>query len=203
MASKKHLVLDDDVYEALRDRKLLLGSHLGSLGNSILRNSIAHIHISDAICKSLLESGRISTAEYEEAVKEATRTVQSVRIPRKPPIETLPSGRVVSGSWEIETLSNSPTGSFGILEGWARDSLSRPMGLHTHDADEYLIVISGTTVITMTGLPFTLTKGATLMVPARILHTATPLTNDCHILAITIPATDDFLPERTFTTRQC
>lgn len=192
MASKKHLVLDDDVYEALKGRKELLGSQLGDLGNAILRERIEEVRVSDMVCKVLLDSGRISLEEYKKAVQDATIRLRDPSRPHAIPVEVLASGETVSGSWEIHSLCSSPTGSFQILEVWARDSLARPMGQHSHEADEYFIALTGTTIITMTRLPFTLTPGAVLRVPSMVVHTATPLTQECHMLAVTLPATKEY-----------
>ena len=99
---------------------------------------------------------------------------------------------MVSGSWEIENVSCSVDGSFQVLECWARDSLQQPMGQHFHDADEYVIALSGRSLIVMGGLPFTLAKGNMLQVPAQANHCVTPLDCDSHILMVTVPATREY-----------
>lgn len=192
MPTQKHLVLDDDVYGALLGRKDLTGRPISRIGNSILRAHIAAAHLEDLIGKELVETGRISQDEYREVLHQALTELRRSFQPGRAPVEVSADGRMVSGSWEIENRFRSEDGSFQILECWARDSLQQPMGQHTHDADEYLIALNGSTLFVMSGLPFTLVKGNVLQVPARAEHSAVPLDSDCHLLAVTVPATVEY-----------
>ena len=190
--TRKHLVLEDDVYEALLGRKDLTGLPISRIGNSILRGHIAAVLLEDLVGKRLVENGRISQDEYREVLREATTELRRSFQPGRAPIEASADGRMVSGSWEIENLLRSGDGSFQILECWARDSLQQPMGQHFHDADEYVIALNGRSFFVMGGLPFTLTKGNMLQVPSGAVHSAIPLSADCHLLAVTVPATAEY-----------
>ena len=190
--TRKHLVLDDDVYEALVGRRDMTGLPIGRIGNSILRTHIAAVLLEDLVGKTLVETGRISQDEYSEVLHQASNELRRSFRPGHVPIETTVDGQLISGSWGISNVFSSPDGSFQILECWARDSLQRPMGQHSHDADEFFIALSGRALFVMRGLPFTLMPGNILQVPAGAEHSAVPLNAECHILAVTVPATAEY-----------
>ena len=192
MPTRKHLVLEDDVYEALLGRKDLTGLPIGRIGNSILRGHIAAVLLEDLAGKRLVENGHISQDEYREVLREASTELRRSFQPGHVPIEAMADGQLVAGSWGIDNVFSSPDGSFQILECWARDSLQQPMEQHSHDAAEFFIALGGRSLFVMSGLPFTLVPGNMLQVPARAAHSAIPLTADCYLLAVTVPATADY-----------
>lgn len=192
MPTRKHLVLEDDVYEALLGRKDMTGLPIGRIGNSILRTHIAAVLLEDLVGKRLVENGHISQDEYREVLREASIELRRSFQPGHIPVETVADGKLVSGSWEINNVFCSPDGSFQVLECWARDSLQQPMGQHSHHADEFFIALSGKALFVMSGLPLTLVPGNMIQVPAMAAHSAIPLTADCYLLAVTVPATADY-----------
>ena len=192
--SKKHLVLDEDVYAALVRRKRFLGTRIGAMGNSILRNHIADTHLKDLICRQLISSGRISEDDYNQALQEATAQIRRSwrRTSTVIPVTHVSSGRMIAGSWEIEDITHPEDRTFQLLECWARDSRHQPMAEHSHEAEEYFVMLSGRALFIMQGQPITITKGNILQIPSNIPHTATPLDEDCHLLALTVPATVEY-----------
>jgi len=60
MSAKKHLVLDDDVHEILKERKELTASSIKEIGNSVLRTSIESIFLGDIVARILVEKHKLS-----------------------------------------------------------------------------------------------------------------------------------------------
>jgi mannose-6-phosphate isomerase-like protein (cupin superfamily) len=192
MPTRKHLVLDEDVYNALLGRKDMTGLPISRVGNAILRSHIAAVSLQDLVGRKLVETGRISHAQYTEALHQASSELRRSFQPARAPVDFVEGGTMVSGSWQIENVFCSSDGSFQILECWARDSLQQPMRQHFHDADEYAIALDGRSLFVMSGLPSTLSKGNVLQVPAQANHSVTPLDRDSHLLMVTVPATPDY-----------
>lgn len=192
MPTRKHLVLDDDVYEALVGRKDMTGFPIGRIGNTILRGHIAAVLLEDLVGQKLIEEGLISRDEYREVLHQASAELRGSSPLGRVPVEIAANGGMVSGSWGISSVFSSPDGSFQILECWARDSLQQPMRQHSHEADEYFIALSGRALFVMSGLPFTLVPRNILQIPAGAAHSAVPLNAECHLIGITVPATDEY-----------
>jgi len=119
MSTKKHLVLDDDVHEALEQRKGLTGSSIKDIGNDVLRSSLESVFLGDIIGRILVESGKVSENEYGQALEQAFTKIKTT--PNLPVERTL-KGTLVAGSWESRQLFQRSDGSFQILESWTRDS---------------------------------------------------------------------------------
>jgi mannose-6-phosphate isomerase-like protein (cupin superfamily) len=194
MPTRKHLVLEDDVYEALQGRKELSGLPLGKLGNAILRAHIASAFLENSVGQRLVEMGRVTAEEYRDILDQAARNLRRSFVPRMPPIERTGSGEMLAGSWSIQNVFAPPGGAFQILEAWARDSLQQAMGQHSHASDEYVIALGGKTLFVMSGAPCTLRKNGVFEVPAGVIHSATPLDADSHLVVVVIPAAPEYDP---------
>ncbi len=190
--TRKHLVLDDDVYRALLDRREMTGLPISRLGNAILRSHIAAVLLEDLLGKKLVEAGRLSEGEYRDVLEQALGELRRSFLPGHVPVEVMANGRLISGSWVIQSLLCPSDGSFQLLECWARDSLQQPMEQHSHDADEYIISMSGRSHWVTGGVPVVLRKGNMLQIPAGAIHSATPLDPECHLLVATVPATPEY-----------
>lgn len=192
MSTKKHLVLDDDVHEILKQRKELTGSSIKEIGNSALRTVIENVFLGDIVSRILVESGKLSEQEYnrvlEQAAVELRRSHDTVGVP----VEKTIRGTLVSGSLETRQLFRRSDGAFQVLECWTRDSRSLPMQAHRHSADEFFIALHGRTIITMSGTPYTLQPLSMLQVPSGVVHSVKPLNADCHMLAILVPAVPEY-----------
>jgi len=192
VSTRKHLVLEDDVYEALLGRRDMTGLPIGRIGNSILRTHIAAVLLNDLVGKKLVEAGRLSHAEYRDVLHQASEDLHRISRPGYAPVEAAEDGTMVSGSWKFASIHRSDDGSFQLMECWARDALKQPIGQHSHSADEFLIAVGGRCLLVMEGFPFTLVKGNVLRVPAGATHSAVPLDAGCHLLVLTIPATPEY-----------
>ena len=192
MTSKKHLVLDQDVHEALSQRRELTGMPIGRIGNGILRS---HIHAAlheRLLGEELVQGGHISWQQYERILENVDRRARSGRSSGTAPVERVGQSEFIAGSWQIETLLDSPVGAFQLLECWARDPHLHPLSQHAHAAEEYLIGLGGRCIVVMRGIPMILTKGCVFRIPERVIHSATPLGEDTHLLAIMVPGVPEY-----------
>lgn len=194
MAPTKHLVLDEDVHKALIQRREMTGLPISHLGNAILRGHIAATLLENLLGQHLIDKGFISTEQYQEVLEQVDHDVRARFRPGIAPIEQSEDGKLISGSWEIENLFEDPMGSYQLLEVWTRDALQQPMSQHVHDADEYIISLGGRTLFIMSGVPFTLTKGNMLQIPSGAPHSAFPMSTDCHLLTMVMPAVPEYSP---------
>ena len=192
MPTQKHLVLDDDVHEILKERKELTGSSIKEVGNSILRSSLESVLLIDTIRKILVDRGKVSEDEYNHAHEQACLKLQRGYSPAKAPVEKTGRETFVSGSWKIKSLFRRSDSVFQVLEAWARDARQLPMEAHHHDADEFLITLNGRTIITMSGTPYTLQPLNMLQIPAGCVHSSTPLDGNCHLISVITPAVPEY-----------
>jgi mannose-6-phosphate isomerase-like protein (cupin superfamily) len=194
MPTRKHLVLEDDVYEALVGRTQLSGLPIGRLGNAILRAHIGSALLESFVCHRLVEMGRVTEDEYRGVLDEAAQTLRRSFLPVSPPVDRGEGEELISGSWAIQNVYSPPEGAYQLLEVWAKDNLQRPMGQHAHAADEYVIGISGKTMFVMNGIPCTLRPGGIFQIPSGSVHSATPLGADSHLLVLVVPAVPEYDP---------
>ncbi len=132
MSAKKHLVLDDDVHEILKERKELTGSSIKEIGNSVLRTSIESVFLGDIVARILVEKHRISEDEYSHALGQASAELRQSQANLRVPVQTTSRGTLVAGSLENRQLFRRSDGAFQILEIWTRDSRRLPMQAHRH-----------------------------------------------------------------------
>jgi len=192
MSAKKHLVLDDDVHEILKERKELTGSSIKEIGNSVLRTSIESVFLGDIVARILVEKHKLSEDEYNRALVQASAELRQSQANVRVPVEPTSKGTLVAGSFETRQIFRRSDGAFQVLETWARDSRCLPMQAHRHTADEFFIVFHGRVIITMNGTPYTLGPLNVLQVPAGVVHSVKPLDADCHMLAILVPAVPEY-----------
>jgi len=192
MSTKKHLVLDDDVHEILKERKELTGSSIKEIGNSVLRTSIENVFLGDIVGRILVEKHKLSEDEYNHALGQASAELRQSQANVRVPVETTSKGTLVAGSLENRQLFRRSDGAFQVLESWTRDSRCLPMQAHRHTADEFFIVLHGRIIITMSGTPYTLGPLNVFQVPAGVVHSVKPLDADCHMLAILVPAVPEY-----------
>ncbi|TFH09941.1 MAG: hypothetical protein E4H08_04710 [Candidatus Atribacteria bacterium] len=196
MSPQKHLVLDEDVHQALAQRREMTGLPLGHLGNAILRGHIASSFLENHLGKHLVDEGLITAEQYQRALEYADRKVRAEFRPGTAPIEQTAAGTFISGSWESRTIFEDPVGAFQLLEVWVRDALQQPMAQHAHDADEYIVSLGGRAFFIMNGVPATLLKGNMLQIPAGVTHIAMPVSEDCHLVAMIMPAVPEYSTQK-------
>jgi len=192
VAPRKHLVLDEDIHEALSDRREMTGLPISQIGNAILRAHIGSTSLEQLLRERLIESGQITAEEYEQVLEDVERRLREEYRPGAAPIERVAPGQFIAGSWEIVNLLECPTGAFQLLEVWARDALQHPMTQHAHEADEYIISLAGRCLVAIGGIPFTMTKGCVLQIPSGAPHSSTPMDSECHLLVIVAPAAPEY-----------
>ncbi|MBN1858778.1 hypothetical protein JW848_06190, partial [Candidatus Bipolaricaulota bacterium] len=156
MTPRKHLVLDEDVHEALSHRREMTGLPISQIGNAIVRAHIAASFAEDLLGDELVKMGRITKDEYRRLLEKTDRRLRDEFRPGAAAIERIAPGRFTAGSWEFQNVWQSPVGAFQLLEVWARDALQRSMTQHTHAADEYLISLAGRCFVVLGGVPLTL-----------------------------------------------
>ena len=194
MPNRKHLVLDDDVYDCLVKRRSLTGTTMGAIGNGILRSHISSRRIEQLVGEHLVSGGKITPEEYEEALLHASESVR-----RSSPSAPLclaegEDGLLTTGSWCIRNLLSPPEQTFQLLEAWARDACERSTEQHTHGGDEYIVLVEGKALCVVNGLPCTLQKGTMLHIPTGAIHTMLPVGIDCHLLILVVPGVPEFCP---------
>jgi len=188
MASKKHLVLDDDVYLKLRRRRARTRLSGKAIGNSILRSVLSRPPLPEAIGKKLTEMGKVSKEEYEQAVADAIKDVQKVPAHVSEIVEPTDDETFVTGSWEFKELCRSPNGEFQVLECWARDKRYMLVKPHFHSEVEYFIVVTGRVQIESETGSQVLGPAEFLCIPPEAVHSNGPLTEDTRVLVLSIPA---------------
>jgi mannose-6-phosphate isomerase-like protein (cupin superfamily) len=192
MTTRKHLVLDDDVHEALTLRRDMMGFPIKQIGNGILRSHISASLFTEFLGEKLTEMGCVTKEQFQDVLQHVDRRLKDERRAGAPPLTRLPNGHFVSGSWEIKTLFEDPVGSFQLLEAWARDGFQNSMTQHIHDSEEYLIALSGRCFVVMGGTPFTLTSPSGLRISAGAPHSATPLDRECRIAILVTPSVPEY-----------
>jgi len=98
MSKKKHLVLDADVHEILKQRKELTGSSIKEIGNSVLRTFIESVFLGDIVGRILVEKGKVSEDEYSHALKQASAELRQFQANVGVPVEMTRKGTLIAGS---------------------------------------------------------------------------------------------------------
>ena len=194
MASKKHLVLDQDVHQSLSKRREMTGLPIGRIGNAILRSHMRAARHERLVGEELVRRHHVSCEEYKAVLESVERRVRDGRGSGTPYAERIGECEFLAGSWEIHNLFESPVGAFQLLECWTRDSDMRPLSQHAHAVEQHVIVLEGRCIVIMKGIPSILTKDCALRIPAEVTHGVTPLDEDCHLLAVMTPAAPEYSP---------
>ncbi len=188
MASKKHLVLEDDVYLKLKRRKTQTKLSVKAIGNSILRRALSRPPLPEAIGDKLVKMGKVSKEEYEQAVTEAIKDSQKIPAHVSEIIKPTDRNTFVAGSWEFKELCRSQDGAFQVLECWARDETKTFVQPHSHSEFEYFIVVAGRVQFESEMGNQVLTPTDSLCIPPERLHSNAPLTKDTRALVVSMPA---------------
>ena len=184
MNSRKHLVLDGDVHEALSRQKALTRLPLKEIGNSILRSHSADLLMATIIGNLLVAEDLVTSAEYQELMDRAAGKVQQSFTDSSVLLEPKAGDSLTIGSWEIANILTSAKGTFQIMEYWARDTFRTPIPGHHHEGDEFLVSLRGRTIVTLRGTSHILGPKNMLQIPAGCTHSATPLDDTVHLIAI-------------------
>jgi len=193
MAPDKHLVLDSDVHEQLKSRKLRRGATLREIGNTILRSALARPALSEAIARELISEGKISPADYAQARDAVIHKEEALRRPIKKVLALTDHNTFLSGSWEISLLPLGETAAYDAFECWAIDGDKRPLPLHCHaNSDEYFIVIQDRVLVALDEGERVLHEGEIYRIPAGQPHAVTPLSSSSRVVAVCRPPDPGF-----------
>lgn len=191
-SSHKHLVLEDDVHRYLKAKKDLTGLSIREIGNEKLRSCFGDPHLRDIIGNILVGMEKLSQSEYQFVLEQAALEAKKTCMTAAPPVSRTQQGTLISGSWEIANTALADDGLFQILEWWARDDNRHPMDAHSHASDEFLIMLSGRSSLTVCGTHFVLGPRSVTQIPAGDIHAVTPLDATAHLLAILTPAVPEY-----------
>ena len=194
MASKKHLVLDDDVYLKLSRQKARTNLAAKTIGNSILRSVLSRPRLSDAIGERLVKMGKVTPEEYERVLKESIKEVEKAPPHVSEIIDTTDHRTFTSGSWEFQERWRSPDAAIAVVECWARDAKCTPMTSHYHAESEFLIVTRGRVQVQTETQTEVLQAGESFSLPEGHIHSNGPLSDDARMFVITTPALPDLAP---------
>jgi len=188
MATRKHLVLDDDVYLKLKRRKARTKFTVKRIGNSLLRSELSHRSLPEAVGKVLVDMEKLSPEEYKEVLAEAERQIKTVPRSISEISKVSESNTFTSGSWKWKEIWKSSDEAFQVLESWARDAKKAPMQLHYHSEHEYLIVLAGRVSVQTETRDHILEAGDSFCISPELVHSTVPLTRDVRVVTISVPA---------------
>ena len=187
MATRKHLVLDDDIHRALMKQKSETGLHLTDIGNCLLRSLLGGPAVADAVAFKLIESGKLTEEEFrrlrEEAVIELRGQIPDVgRFVRHAKHDAF-----TAGSWQIRQVYCAQDGLFQVLSAEARDTRQRPFPAHSHGSDEFFVVLKGALLVTIGERAEIVNAPGCVHVSRLTSHSTTPLTGDTLVVGILSP----------------
>lgn len=193
MRANKHLVLATDVHQKLKRKKQQTGLTLTEIGNSILRSVLSRPSFGEVIGQKLVESGKISLADYKQVIADVAKEVQGIADPFADLVDATPQETLIVGSWEGKEIYKSPDGSYQLLEWWARDTQKVPARAHYHDQEGTIVVLSGEVMVEVECEKLTLGPMNSIYIPLHEAHSKTPLTDDARVLLINKPTWPDYL----------
>ena len=194
MASKKHLVLSPDVHQKLRKKKEETGLTLTEIGNSILRVTLSRPSFGEMVGQKLIEMGRISPVDYEQALAHVLSESKGSANPFVDLLHVTPNHTLIGGCWEGKERYVAADRSHQIIEWWvATEDAKEPPRSHYHEQAGIIVCLLGGVQIKIDAESHVLGAGDSVPIPARVLHTVTPLTDNARTLQINMPAWPDFL----------
>jgi len=184
VASPKHLVLDEDVHRALRKRKAETGLNVRVIGNCALRATLEGPLLSEAIGQLLVDKGALTDKEFQAIREEAMGGICSEARNVDHLVRPTKRATVTTGSWEIRELVLDLEESYQVVEAWVKDRRLRPITLHRHEGDEYLVVLAGAIMATI-DLEARIVKAPdNLLLPGGAFHSITPLAKETRLIGV-------------------
>jgi len=184
----QHLVLDDDVHKALKARKKAIGVTVKEIGNSALRAALSMPSMEDLVVEKLVETGKISRKDYDQAVSAADK---AIRAAYKKAAEAIERGAdrptQTSGSWEGREIYHSR--EVQMFDHWARDAkkVASPMLVH-EKSHVWATVLAGEVRVQFENGETILGPHETIHLPPGTPHATTPLTKSTRALLVVAPA---------------
>jgi len=192
LASKKHLVLALDVHQKLRKKKEETGLTVTEIGNSILRETLSRPSFGEMVGQKLIEMGRISPVDYEEALAHVLSESKGSTNPFVDLLRVTPNHTLVGGCWEGKERYVAADRSYQIIEWWVADTKEPPIAHHHEQAGIITCLFGGVKIVIDTE-SHVLGAGDAVKIPARVVHTVASLTDNARTLQINMPAWPDFL----------
>lgn len=183
----KHLVLDEDVHRALKNKKSETGVNVKDLGNSVLRSVLERPLLTEAIGRRIVSSGMMSEEEFSELRKEALRDITEPLTKNPSVFQPTAHNTFTSGSWEMRELACDPENQFQIFLMWARDLQFKAIPLHTHEGMEYWVILSGAMMVTVDAETQVLKAPGAQIVPQGASHSSAPLSSETMLIVILTP----------------
>ena len=182
---KKHLVLDYDVHAKLGKRKRQTGIPLRNIGNVILRSVLsAAPAVSDVVVDRLKQMGRLSEEEHVDLARAAAHELSAAATTGDCAMNWVSETDRIAGSWLIRRIGQTEDMSCEVLHAVARDRRGRPILPHTHEADEWILVVEGSVLVCIAGQHILLGPSESACIPAGEIHDATALSGETRALVV-------------------
>jgi len=185
----QHLVLDDDVHKALKGRKERIGVTVKEIGNSAIRAALSMPTMEDLIVEKLVETGKITRKDYDQAVTAAEAHVRAAQRKAIEAFRPRPGSKAVTvGSWVVRELSCSDDGSFCIFEHRARDAKKVAPPMHYHvESHVWAVVLHGKVLARTEAGDRVVGLHEWTYYPPGVAHCSAPLTRHAYVLGIVSP----------------
>lgn len=188
----QHLVLDDDVHKALKARKKTIGTTVKEIGNSALRAALSMPTMEDLIVEKLVETGKITRKDYDQAVTAADKAIKTAH---KKTAEIVAHGTtrqtLTIGSWEGREIYRGPDGELQVFDHWAHDAKKVATPTLVHEGSHvWAMVLAGKVRVQFKTGDKILGPHDTLHVTPGTPHSTTPLTKSTRVLLVFAPAID-------------
>jgi len=183
MATKKHLVLDHDVYLRLRKRKRETGLPVTTIGNAILRTCLDHTaQRVDLLQKIMSDAGMLTPDEFYELLAKTADISRQWSSDGDELLQAAIRDPAEAGNWAISVDYQASNGALMVVECWVQDRRKRPVEAHYHHDDEHVLVLNGSVLYQVKGEQHILHIRDTLCIPGGTVHAAIPLSDDARML---------------------
>lgn len=183
MATKKHLVLDYDVYLRLNKRKRETGLPASTIGNAILRTCLDHTaQRVDLLREVMSEAGKITRDEFDEFLAKTAVLSRELSADGDELLQTATKEPIEAGSWMMRVNYQASDGALVVVECWVHDRRKRPVKSYYHNDGVHVLVLNGSVLYQIMGDQHILHARDTLYIPGGAVHAATPLSDDARLL---------------------
>ena len=183
MATKKHLVLDHDVYLRLCKRKRDTGLPLTKIGNAILRTCLDHTaQRVDLLREVMFEAGKLTREEFDELLAKTADVARQWSTNGDELLQAAIRDSAQAGNWAMSVDYRASNGTLMVVECWVRDRRKRPVKSHYHHDDEHVLVLNGSVLYQVREQQHILHTQNTLYIPGGVAHAVTPLSDDARLL---------------------
>ncbi|MEW6217440.1 MAG: cupin domain-containing protein [Candidatus Bipolaricaulota bacterium] len=185
----QHLVLDNDVHKALKARKKKVGVTVKEIGNSALRAALLVPTRQELIVEKLVETGKITRKDYDQAAAAANRALKSAYTKTGEEVTPPPDGSPMTiGSWQGKMIHLSSDGVFHMFVHRARDGKKTSSSMHQHsEAHSWTLVVQGKVLCRIGKEERILGASEAVHIPPEVPHNSAPLTRNTVMLTLMSP----------------